>query len=491
MNRPGITVVDLFNPSNYQEDNGKVYIKLTEPTDPSRPTSGDEDIILTKQEYFLAGWYETRDLVDKDGNKLEEDKDGNFFIKGTETKSNPVDKDGNALEYDANGTLVIKGTNTKSEPAYAYSDYWDFAEDTIEYEVGSGKIEKTLYAGWVPYYEFQYFYKVEGSTDDWKFINKTSFDYKTTNAENSVTHDKDTIWIPEWENGIMDHKHEYEDKSDYSFPKVEGTTFLKAYTSPECNVENEITESFIHPGSLDVETGKAVGRIQKIYVLVEDVERYKISTAKQLSDNGNAAGVYEIYADLDFSSEDASWPLELSTGEFTGQMYSATGETFKIQNVTVTHNSDVDLYGGIFGKITKTAKIQNLAFENATFTLENGGYRLEDAKYGLFAGEIEQGATLSVSVSGEMRLGYIQSLGADYSVNVLANGVTTGITKQTVKLSVGGQYLYDDAEGNPLYLYSIDPETVTVDTDGTISFTIGFTDLDAAYKTQEFTNIEY
>ena len=121
MNRPGVTVVDLFNPSNYTAGgDGKVHIKLTEPTDPTRPTSGDESIVLTKTEHFFAGWYETRTLVDEGGNELEQTKEDKFVKKGTKEESNRVDKDGNKLELADDGSFVVKGTKTKSDPAYAY-----------------------------------------------------------------------------------------------------------------------------------------------------------------------------------------------------------------------------------------------------------------------------------------------------------------------------------------------------------------------------------
>ena len=135
LNRPGITVMDMFNPSNYDKDaNGVAHIKLTEPTDKSRPTSGSDSITLTLQNHFFAGWYQNREVKTVDGK--------------------PVDEAGKELKELEDGTYVYADTAddekpTTATPAYNYSGYWDFANDTIDY---SGEaIEMTLYAGWVPY----------------------------------------------------------------------------------------------------------------------------------------------------------------------------------------------------------------------------------------------------------------------------------------------------------------------------------------------------
>jgi hypothetical protein len=80
LNRPGVTVVDMFNPSKYEKDgNGTVHIKLLEPTDPSRPTSGD-GITLTLQNHFFAGWYKNREVKTVDGKPVDEDTIATIFV---------------------------------------------------------------------------------------------------------------------------------------------------------------------------------------------------------------------------------------------------------------------------------------------------------------------------------------------------------------------------------------------------------------------------
>ena len=59
LNRQGVTVIDLFKPSEHVKEDGKVHVKLTEPTDLSRPTSGTGNITLTMQKHFFVGWYQT------------------------------------------------------------------------------------------------------------------------------------------------------------------------------------------------------------------------------------------------------------------------------------------------------------------------------------------------------------------------------------------------------------------------------------------------
>ena len=78
LDRTGVTIVDMFNPDHYQKDvNGEIHIKLTEPTDESRETSGSEGVSLTMPNNFFAGWYKTRTVkevngvpVDKAGKEL-------------------------------------------------------------------------------------------------------------------------------------------------------------------------------------------------------------------------------------------------------------------------------------------------------------------------------------------------------------------------------------------------------------------------------------
>lgn len=442
LNRPGITLVDMFNPSDYQADaNGEIHIRLIEPTDPSRPSNGDK-ITLTLADHFFAGWYATREVKTVDGV--------------------PVDEDGKVLKLQDDGSYVYADKpDTTAMPAYVYSDYWDFENDTVDYSETEhaktdGVYELTLYAGWVQYYEFRYYYKMENSKDsEWTAITeKTKFDYKTTNAEASKTFDRDTIRVPEWDNGVMNHTHSYADGALYQFPKVEGTTFLKAYTDPNC--KNEITDSFEHTGSLNLAMCEAIDRVQNIYILLEKGERYKITTAEQLVKNPNAAGIYEILNDLDFDG--LTWSQVFSQGTFTGSMYASVG-TVTLRNISAKHASASATRGGLFGSIGAGARIENLTFENATFDLSNTGQRLRNTTFGLFAGNIDEKASISgVTVGGTFKIGKI-TLGDNYSINLLANGNVKGITTTKIALRIYG------VQFDKKYLYTVRPDETTVDSE--------------------------
>ena len=446
MGRDGVTIVDMFNPSRYQADaDGNVSIKLTEPTDPDRPSGSSEPITLTRTGYFLAGWYRTRNIV-------------------TDAEGNPVDENGAVLEETEEGGYVYADTQTTAYPAYTYAGQWDFEEDRLVYDGTEESRTLTLYACWVPYFEFGYYYEENG---EWVLYDTTDFDYKTTNAEGSSSFDRDTVWLPQWDDGAMNYGHSYADNSMFEFPARDGYTFDAAYADAERG--QPITDSFEHQGYVDYETGTAVNRVQNIYVDFLEGTRYRIETAEQLAAHGDADGWYEILADLDFGADTDSpvtWPAALSSNVFTGRFYSSEGNAFTVSNVLVTHSSRTALQGGMFGAVGAGAVIENVSFENVTFDIAYAGERLRDTQFGLFAGNIEEEAQISgVTLSGgEMRIGAITP-GTGYTINLLANGNKDGITvEDAISLTIYGTYLYTDREtGLIWYDYSTAFEE---DTDG-------------------------
>jgi hypothetical protein len=84
----------------------------------------------------------------------------------------------------------------------------------------------------------------------------------------------------------------------------------------------------------------------------------------------------------------------------------------------------------------------------------------------LFAGEVEEGATLSVSIDGTIRIGKITSTSTAKFNKAVAEGSKTGITVGNVGLVIYGEQLMDQ------YEYSVKPDAVTVESDGTIK--LGF-----------------
>ncbi len=458
LNNGGVTIVDMFRPSDYTEgEDGKIHIKLMSPTSSQRPTSSGHGISCGKPNNFLVGWYQEKEV--------RTDADGNV-----------VDDAGNVLE-ERDGVYYYSDTDTTAQPAYIYSGYWDFEKDTLDYSEEDGKVDITLYAGWVPYYEFNYYYK--NSNDEWTLYDTTSFDYQAVNAEGSFTSDADTIWVPEWEDGAMDYQHTSSLGTIYNFPHLDGTTFSAAYTDEAC--KNRIDDSFTHPGGLDIERGIAINRVQNIYVELLEGERYRIEKAEQLVKHPNAKGYYEILGDLDFTG--LSWPVECMVGEFTGKMYAPDGQTYKMKNIKATYTNTELLYGGLFGKIGAGAEIRNLAFENATFDISEVGTRMQNAMFGLFAGNISEDAKIeNVKVDGLLRIGKI-NLGTDYSLNLLANGDRSGIERGDIRLQIYGQELIS------YYYYTVDPTEGKTKVNGEGNVELTFVTL---YRGEEpYYDIEY
>ncbi len=440
MGRDGITIVDMFNPSLYTKDTeGNVSIKLTEPTSPNRPSGSSENIVLTRSGYFLVGWYQTRNLV-------------------TDAAGNAVNENGEVLEETEDGSYVIAGTETTSYPAYTYEKMWDFENDRLIYNEADGTYALTLYACWIPYFEFDYYYESDG---EWVLYGSTNFDYKTTNAEGSTTTDRDTIWIPRWDDGAMNYAHNYADNNEFNFPSLENRTFDAAYA--DAGRSQQITDDFVHAGYINYENGTAVNRVQNVYVDFLEGTRYRIENAEQLAAHGDPSGWYEILADLDFKDGEVAWPATLSVSEFTGRFYSTEGKTYSIKNVSIKHSNASALQGGLFGSIAQEAVMDRVTFDNITYDLAYTGKRLSNTNFGLFAGYIEEGAQItSVTVTeGLMKIGAI-TLGNGYSLNLLANGDASGVTVTgNIQLEVygtdlmNGEYNYTvqfvrDAENNPL-----------------------------------------
>lgn len=438
LSRQGVTLVDLFKPSDHVKEDGKVHIYLTEPTDLQRPTSGTGNVTLTKQEHFFAGWYQNCELRKNESDQV-------------------VDENGAALE-EKDGVYYYVGTQTEAVPAYDYSGYWDFKTDTIDDEV----YEMTLYAAWVPYYKFDYYYRVEGETN-WSYLTSTAFDYKTTNSEGSITHDKDTIWVPDWKDGAMNHTYRYENNSTYEFPKVSGTTFKAAYLDENC--ERKIEGSYVHEGTLDLEKGAAINRVQNIYIEVQKGEHYKIETAEQFNSYASLTGYYEILADLDFKNGEVKWPNSFTAGEFKGQIYGSGGNVYTFKNVQATYSSQSAKQGGLFGKIAKDAIVKDVNFENATLNLAYVSTRMSETTFGFFAGNVDEEAIVSnVSIGGTLRLGEVGlALASDYKIHLIANGKIDGIKAQAIKLQIYGKKIGEQ------YQYAFNPDNVIVNEDQTIT----------------------
>ncbi len=467
-----VTVIDMFNPSQYEADAaGMVHIKLMAPTDVTRPTSSNESIKLTMDAHFLVGWY-TECTV------------------RTNAEGKPVDEEGTVI-FEKNGAYYSDEACTiQAVPAYNYSGYWDFETDTVDYKQGGEEpYELNLYAGWVKYFRFEYYVQENG---EWvKLEGKdVEFDYNQANDEDSSRSDYDTIWLPTWpeEGGMMEYNHKYKDNSTYRFPKLEGSTFAAAYADPACT--EALPAEYLHPGSIDYETCTVSGRIQPVYITYTPGNQYRITKADQLIANPDLKGNYEIMNDLDFAG--AGWPALFVYGRFEGTIKATEGKTVTISNVTATYNrtkNNATQFGGLFGYLTSDAVIEGLHFQNVEFKISNLFTPMGTVStYGLFAGMIDDGAQLDVTLSGAtLTVGNYVNV-AENQLNLIANGRTDGITvTDKVGLVILGSKRYDGK-----YDYStVDPTNIKVYTDLAVVLTSATMTSEQEKYVIDYTPIEY
>ena len=465
----GVSIVDMFNPSKYTADaDGYIHIKLREPT--TRPGSSG-NIAVDRSGYTLVGWYRNREIVKVDGKA--------------------VDNAGNTLlEEDGFYYTVRKGNDGKTikeeaVPAYTYSDPWDFAKDTVDFKVGDAKHELTLYAGWVPLFSFEYYYKED---NEWTLFGTTPFDYLLAQAvdRDDLTKIKDCVFVPDWslETGKMEHKF----SSAYTFPSVKdkAMTFKAAYSDEACQHKITRENPYRHTGTINFETAAAINPVQKIYVEFDEGSYYRITTAAQFAAINDPDGYYTILSDeLDFNcsvdyenggelpskTENIHWPSDFLTSSFTGKIEGEGGKSVTFKNIGAQINAKTTtelLYGGLFGAVDKGAVIKNVSFKNVVLDIKSVTSR-RGANLGMFAGNIEEGATLEgVTISGELRLWEISVSGGDFKFHLLANGNHSGVGEGNIKLIVCGAKSY--VEEGKYRFDSIDPDTVVVDADKNITF---------------------
>lgn len=479
--RSGVSVVNMFNPENFKDSNGdgKVEISLKK-TDPAL---FDDVGAPAKNGYFFAGWFKTCEPLTVNGE--------------------PVDDYGNVLEAGEGGLYYIKGTKTRANRAYSYSDMWDFDNDKIEYAQGDGSYKLTLYAGWVPNYQFDYYYQEKG---EWKLLGSTTFDYSRTQAFKDSydyttaivsTYDFDKIWVPKWsgenETGEMVNTHSYADgKTNYTFPKYAAHTFVSAYTDKECT--NKITDELTHGGSLayDKASNKLVvnNLVRNVYVEFEEGEQYRISSAEEFvkyAAKANKDSVYTIMSpELDFGqTEDGKlktpWPAALTSGEFAGKII---GNDAVFKNVSATNSSPSAAYGGLFGAITGDAVIKNITFENVTYDMATGSNaRNATAVYfGIFAGEIETGAEVSgITVNNStLKIGTLSI--NPYKINLVCGSGKGNISYSNLSVEIVGERA--TIEGETKYRYFVTNPTVNEET-GAVSVTIQGSSLRTEIKDTE------
>ena len=353
-----VYVVDVFNPSDFNSGaGGKVMIPLIAPDDAQRK---DSAFPVSKPGYFLAGWYTERQLrTDENGQPLDE------YGKPTAETGRPQ--------------------------GYSYSGLWDFSQDVLTIDPSadrtSGENEITLYAAWVPYFNFEFYVLGE--------------DGSVTLME---TKQLITMEIPAWDltTGKMNLKE---------FPAREGMTFEAAFLDEAMTIPAEGEVS----GSVDYVSGTASGDGSvRIYTTWKEGNWFRISTPDQLHKNAGPNNSYILEADLDFTKK--SWPTVLSTGEYNGTIL---GNGHTIANVEVLQGDNSKINGGLFGVLGSKAKITDLKLENVTFKIVAGS-RMQSPNYGLLAGSVNAGATLTdVSITGVIEIGKNCYRPNDYNVGLI------------------------------------------------------------------------
>ncbi len=385
-------ISDSYNPSEITaRPDGKKEIPLIAPDSTLRESS----YIARNSGYFLAGWYTHREAI--------------------------VDGDGNHLDY--YGNIAAESGNT---PAYTYSGAWDFENDRFVIDPSvtytAGEHAMTLYAAWVPEFSFE-FYDAEGNLLDTHMIDPM--------IDNTVT-------LPEWstDTGMLVYN---------DIPTVPSKTFEAAYYDEA--MTDAVTGGVLrHRGAFDPADASYSGNVMKVYLDYKDGTWYKITSASQMSAIADPSGHYVIEADLDFT--DVNWKMSVV---FRGSIY---GNGHKFIGVSAKQSS-ASSNAGIFAQITETARIENVAFENATYSLMKGNGKTDSA-FGLLAGTVKNGATVTgVTISGKILVspdaqipaiynfglvcgvGYDLTGGIDYSaITVEAIPSTTSI--YTLDITVDG-----------------------------------------------------
>ena len=377
-----INVVDVYPQSAVKD--GK--LKLLEPGSDDRGGGTTQSRSqISRSGYFLAGWYQIRELRFQDEAKT--------------------------VMLDENGEV----TADPEKQGYTYSGKWNFETDYLEIDpnkkYSSDVPALTLYAAWVPNYKYEIYMPASNGTD-WDLVGTSTFNPTVQEA---------SLDVPRWndESGKMDYG---------KFPQASGKTFSKVYS--DSTMTSEITsDSLSHDGTMDEATATAVNVIKKYYTTWQEGVWFKIRTAKQLFDNAMADGCYEILDNLDFTEE--YWPAGFS-GDYSGKI---VGNNHTISNVTVEQNDNTVRYGGLFGRVMDKAEIKDITFNNVTYKM-NAGSRYPGASFGLFAGGVLSGAKIeNVKISGEIQIGNIFNLRsnnvayAGYTIKlVVGEGDKTGIT---------------------------------------------------------------
>ncbi len=377
--REEVSIVELYHPDNISTAaDGTEGIKILDPDDARR---GDAARLKPDRTgYFLAGWYcERQEVTDADGNV-----------------------------------------------SYTYSKKWDFEKDVFvvdpDKEYDPNEPAMTLYAAWIPYFNYEFYAKDENGN--------TVQIGEDKNEDGQIDPTKlINLNIPTWDidSGEMDYKN---------FLSLDGKTFSAAYAD-EAMTQPLTATINAREQYVDYEKGIATTNTIKVYTEWMDGEWFKIYTAKQFVENSKLNGNYIICADLDFAK--VRWKSTLSIGTFKGTICTENDQVFKFSNISAMQSGSNNNQG-LFGVLGESATIQNISFENLTYTINTSTSLKLDTNFGTFAGQIVAGATVeNVTVNGTLKIegNLANNKPSQYEINKLvAIGSTEGIVSYDVQVSV-------------------------------------------------------
>ena len=250
-----------------------------------------------------------------------------------------------------------------------YNKKWNFETDVLTVDptgtYSAAQPQLTLYAAWVPLFSIEFYDLQTGSLlDTYEFDPGTGTQFP----------------LPAWDeaSGAL---------TMHRFPKKDGFTFSGAYLDA-AGKQPVSGSSLAHPGQLDETNGTGKNTVMQVYVDYTEGNWFKISSAEQFIANALPDGCYELQADLDFT--DKIWPTALMYGNFSGKIL---GNGHSIRNVAITQTNNSKVNAGLFGQLTEQAQLQDVTFENITFTIKAGAMKA-GTNFGLLAGTLSSGAQL-------------------------------------------------------------------------------------------------
>jgi hypothetical protein len=297
------------------------------------------------------------------------------------------------------------------ESGYTYSGRWDFDNDRVLIDP-NGKYSAehsilTLYAAWIPYYEFEIYTNDESGN---------SYLLSTVSAIN--------LTIPEWKDGDVVLNMD-------NFPEREGFTLdpksIRYLDTMEKLDTVTMGSKKVITGSWDESTATSNTPVIRLYTEWFEGKTYRIYSAEDMIKHADADGYYELYADLDFTN--LKWPAAFLNNRFNGKIYGNRHEIFGISFESTSKNNRRN---GLFSSFGENAYIERVTFSDITHTIDLM-VAAQDATFGLLTGAISDGAQFkNVTVSGKLVFGDNCASLADsntITVNTVSgSGSASGIT---------------------------------------------------------------